>query len=81
MTSPRDIIACRRLPAKVKFLLRSEETVDKMKEIVYNKSYLADVGPVLVEDFQEIRSENSVCNHGIIRETEVCKHYAEDISA
>ena len=66
---------------KVKFLLRSEETVDKMKEIVYNKSYLADVGPVLVEDFEEIRSENSVCNHGIIRETEVCKHYAENISA
>ena len=38
-------------PPKVKFLLRSGGRVDKLKEIVYNKSYLADVGPVLVEDF------------------------------
>ena len=44
-------IRVRRLCAKVKFLLRSSGRVDKLKEIVYNKSYLADVGPVLVEDF------------------------------
>ena len=55
--------------------------VDKLKEIVYNKSYLADVYSILIEDLLGRVIEKGVCNHGIIRETEVCKHYAENISA
>ena len=59
---------------KVKFLLRKIQVVDKLKEIVYNKSYRVD------EDLGLSRRIKSAIN-GIMRETEVCKHYAENISA
>ena len=52
------------------------EKVDKMKEMVYNKSYLVGRNPVLLE----VGGNMSAIN-GIIRETEVCKHYVENISA
>ena len=52
------------------------EKVDKIKEMVYNKSYLVDRNPVLLE-----AGGNMSAINGIIRETEVCKHYVENISA
>ena len=44
-----------------------------MNEIVYNKSYRADGNPKLDGIMSAV--------NGIMRETEVCKHYAENISA